>query len=64
MDEKSLIKKYQREISILKQELQQVRRGIMEKPYFVASNNDDLFNLKLQVCAFTSWWLITYDLQN
>ncbi|XXG60683.1 hypothetical protein AAC387_Pa04g2527 [Persea americana] len=51
MDEKSLIKKYQREISSLKQELHQVKRGIMEKPYFVASSQDDLFNLKLQLEA-------------
>ncbi|XP_077249754.1 P-loop containing nucleoside triphosphate hydrolases superfamily protein [Tasmannia lanceolata] len=51
MDEKSLIKKYQREISSLKQELQQLRRGIMEKPYFIASSQEDLVNLKLQLEA-------------
>lgn len=51
MDEKSLIKKYQREISSLKQELQQLKRGMMEKPYAGASAEEDLVNLKLQVCA-------------
>ncbi|KAK9270558.1 hypothetical protein L1049_026139 [Liquidambar formosana] len=51
MDEKSIIKKYQREISSLKQELQQIKRGMMEKPYLSASTEDDLFNLKLQLEA-------------
>ncbi|XXG87049.1 hypothetical protein AAC387_Pa11g1835 [Persea americana] len=51
MDEKSLIKKYQREISSLKQELQQLKRGIMERPYLPASSQDDLVNLKLQLEA-------------
>ncbi|XP_042514997.1 kinesin-like protein KIN-7E, chloroplastic [Macadamia integrifolia] len=51
MDEKSLIKKYQREISNLKQELQQLKRGMMEKPYLIASSQDDLVNLKLQLEA-------------
>lgn len=50
MDEKSLIKKYQKEISILKQELQQLKRGMMENPLVVAPNQEDLVNLKLQVC--------------
>lgn len=51
MDEKSLIKKYQKEISILKQELQQLKRGMMENPLAKASNQEDLVNLKLQVCT-------------
>ncbi|WOL11843.1 kinesin-like protein KIN-7E, chloroplastic [Canna indica] len=51
MDEKSLIKKYQREISCLKQELQQLKRGMMENPYLITSNQDDLVNLKLQLEA-------------
>lgn len=51
MDEKSLIKKYQKEISSLKQELQQLKRGMMENPYPIASNQEDLVNLKLQVRA-------------
>lgn len=51
MDEKSLIKKYQREISSLKQELQQLKRGVMENPNVAASTQEDLVNLKLQVCG-------------
>ncbi|XP_031743881.1 kinesin-like protein KIN-7E, chloroplastic isoform X2 [Cucumis sativus] len=52
IDEKSLIKKYQREISSLKQELQQLRRGIMENPSTTAlSTQEDLVNLKLQLEA-------------
>ncbi|KAJ4953387.1 hypothetical protein NE237_030219 [Protea cynaroides] len=51
MDEKSLIKKYQREISNLKQELQQLKRGMMEKPYLIASSQEDFVNLKLQMEA-------------
>ena len=51
IDEKSLIKKYQREISSLKLELQQLRRGIMENPSSTAlSTQEDFVNLKLQVC--------------
>ncbi|KAJ9146276.1 hypothetical protein P3X46_028562 [Hevea brasiliensis] len=51
MDEKSLIKKYQKEISSLKQELQQLKRGLMENPYMAASTQEDLVNLKLQLEA-------------
>ncbi|XP_065881166.1 kinesin-like protein KIN-7C, mitochondrial [Euphorbia lathyris] len=51
MDEKSLIKKYQKEISCLKQELQQVKRGILENPYMAASAQEDLATLKLQLEA-------------
>ncbi|TXG53004.1 hypothetical protein EZV62_022173 [Acer yangbiense] len=51
MDEKSLIKKYQKEISYLKQELQQLKRGMMENPYVAASTQEDLVNLKLQLEA-------------
>ncbi|KAL6962174.1 Kinesin-like protein KIN-7E [Sarracenia purpurea var. burkii] len=51
MDDKSLIKKYQREISCLKQELQQLKRGMLENPYMMASNQEDLVNLKLQLEA-------------
>ncbi|XP_038884121.1 kinesin-like protein KIN-7C, mitochondrial isoform X2 [Benincasa hispida] len=52
IDEKSLIKKYQREISSLKQELQQLKRGIMENPSTTAlSTQEDLVNLKLQLEA-------------
>ncbi|KAG7016479.1 Kinesin-like protein KIN-7E, chloroplastic, partial [Cucurbita argyrosperma subsp. argyrosperma] len=52
IDEKSLIKKYQREISSLKLELQQLRRGIMENPSSTAlSTQEDFVNLKLQLEA-------------
>ncbi|KAF6152823.1 hypothetical protein GIB67_004652 [Kingdonia uniflora] len=51
MDEKSLIKKYQKEISSLKSELEQLKRGIMEKPHLNASNQEDFVNLKLQLEA-------------
>ncbi|OWM85107.1 hypothetical protein CDL15_Pgr027894 [Punica granatum] len=51
MDEKSLIKKYQKEISSLKEELQQLRHGMMENPYMNSSAQEDFINLKLQLEA-------------
>ncbi|KAF3447005.1 hypothetical protein FNV43_RR12185 [Rhamnella rubrinervis] len=51
MDEKSLIKKYQKEISSLRQELHQIKRGLMENPSVAASTQEDLVNLKLQLEA-------------
>ncbi|OMO78503.1 hypothetical protein COLO4_24737 [Corchorus olitorius] len=51
MDEKSLIKKYQKEISSLKHELEQLKRGMMENPHMAASKQEDLVNLKLQLEA-------------
>ncbi|WCJ44381.1 Kinesin-like protein KIN-7E chloroplastic [Euphorbia peplus] len=51
MDEKSLIKKYQKEITCLKQELQQVKRGMLETPYMPSSAQEDLATLKLQLEA-------------
>ncbi|XP_022768155.1 kinesin-like protein KIN-7E, chloroplastic isoform X5 [Durio zibethinus] len=51
MDEKSLIKKYQKEISSLKHELEQLRQGMMESPYMAATTQEDLVNLKLQLEA-------------
>ncbi|KAJ6939231.1 hypothetical protein NC651_005620 [Populus alba x Populus x berolinensis] len=56
MDEKSLIKKYQKEISCLKQELHQLKRGMMESPYMAASTQEDLVNLKLQVLLCNLPW--------
>ncbi|KAG5601212.1 hypothetical protein H5410_032582 [Solanum commersonii] len=50
IDEKSLIKKYQREISCLKEELDVLKRGIMENQK-VEPSRDDLVNLKLQLEA-------------
>ncbi|XP_057974941.1 kinesin-like protein KIN-7C, mitochondrial [Malania oleifera] len=51
MDEKSLIKKYQKEISSLKQELQQLKRGMMENPHTISSTQEDIVNLRLQLEA-------------
>ncbi|KAF7837572.1 uncharacterized protein G2W53_006054 [Senna tora] len=51
MDEKSLIKKYRREIHDLKQELQQLKHGIMENFNVAVSSQEDLVNLKLQLEA-------------
>ncbi|KAL3504211.1 hypothetical protein ACH5RR_034052 [Cinchona calisaya] len=51
MDEKSLIKKYQKEISSLKQELQQLKRGMIENRSMMVPNQEDLVNLKLQLEA-------------
>jgi hypothetical protein len=61
IDEKSLIKKYQKEISCLKEELQQLRRGMTGNGCILPTDQEDLVNLKLQVC-FSSysnlWWNI------
>ncbi|KAJ1271064.1 hypothetical protein BS78_06G100400 [Paspalum vaginatum] len=51
IDEKSLIKKYQKEISCLKEELQQLRRGIMGNGCVLPTDQEDLVNLKLQLEA-------------
>ncbi|CAD6260845.1 unnamed protein product [Miscanthus lutarioriparius] len=51
IDEKSLIKKYQKEISSLKEELQQLRRGIMGNGGILPTDQEDLVNLKLQLEA-------------
>jgi centromeric protein E len=44
-----LIKKYQKEITSLKTELEQLKRGIMEQPYVVKENSEDLAHLRQQV---------------
>ncbi|KAI0496110.1 hypothetical protein KFK09_022417 [Dendrobium nobile] len=49
MDEKSLIKKYQKEISCLKEELQQLKCGMMEK--HCSYDQEDIVSLKLQLEA-------------
>ncbi|KAL2892935.1 Kinesin-like protein KIN-7E chloroplastic [Bienertia sinuspersici] len=46
LDEKSLIKKYQKEILGLKQELQTLKHGITEDPSKSVSTPEDLANLK------------------
>ena len=50
MDEKSLIKKYQKEIYCLKQELDQMKRGMFDKSYHNNGNtHEDLLSLRQQV---------------
>ncbi|KAK4742170.1 hypothetical protein SAY87_000171 [Trapa incisa] len=51
MDEKSLIKKYQKEISSLKEELNQLKRGMMGNSYTNSSAEEEYVNLKLQLEA-------------
>ncbi|CAN1730257.1 Kinesin-like protein KIN-7E, chloroplastic [Linum perenne] len=51
IDEKSLIKKYQKEISTLKQELQELKRGMVETPRSASTTEEDLVHLKLQLEA-------------
>ncbi|KAI5059519.1 hypothetical protein GOP47_0025838 [Adiantum capillus-veneris] len=51
MDEKSLIKKYQKEISLLKHELDQLRRGMFDKPYLAGTAQEDLLSLRQQLEA-------------
>lgn len=51
MDEKSLIKKYQKEISVLKHELDQLRRGMFDKPYLIGTAQEDLLSLRQQLEA-------------
>eukprot|EP00250_Pteridium_aquilinum_P014494 c22026_g2_i1 orf=310-4080(+) len=51
LDEKSLIKKYQKEITVLKQELDQLRRGMFDKPYLVGTAQEDLLSLRQQLEA-------------
>lgn len=46
IDEKSLIKKYQKEISSLKQELDQLRRGMIG-----GASREEILSLRQQVCS-------------
>jgi len=46
IDEKSLIKKYQKEISSLKQELDQLRRGMIG-----GASHEEIMSLRQQVCS-------------
>lgn len=47
IDEKSLIKKYQREISVLKLELDQVKKGML-----VGVSHEEIMTLKQKVFSF------------
>lgn len=53
IDEKSLIKKYQREISNLKQELDQLKRGML-----AGVSHEEIMNLRQQVLCFLRSWLV------
>ncbi|GJV77675.1 kinesin-like protein KIN-7K, chloroplastic isoform X1 [Tanacetum coccineum] len=46
IDEKSLIKKYQNEIRLLKEELEHLKSGIIVVPQFKDTGGDDIFLLK------------------
>lgn len=46
IDEKSLIKKYQNEIRCLKEELEQLKRGIVTVPQMKDNEEDDILRLK------------------
>lgn len=50
IDEKSLIKKYQNEIRCLKEELDQLKRGIVTVPQLKDIVEDDIVLLKQKVC--------------
>lgn len=50
IDEKSLIKKYQREISSLKQELDLLKKGML-----VGVNHEEIMNLRQQVSFHCSY---------
>jgi len=54
IDEKSLIKKYQNEIRCLKEELEQLKRGIVSVPELVDIRGDDIVLLKQKVYFY---WL-------
>ncbi|XP_017241405.1 kinesin-like protein KIN-7K, chloroplastic isoform X1 [Daucus carota subsp. sativus] len=49
IDEKSLIKKYQHEIRTLKEELEQMQRGVAAIPQLKHSDGDDLVTLKQEL---------------
>ncbi len=50
LDERSLIKKYQKEISSLKSELERLKRGILQQPYVLHANHEHhLAHLRQQV---------------
>lgn len=50
LDEKSLIKKYQKEISNLKEELQTLKHDTTEDPCRSVSTPEDMVSQTMQVC--------------
>lgn len=59
IDEKSLIKKYQNEIRSLKEELDQVKRGIVTIPQLKDAGEDDILLLKQKVHSNSSSGLVS-----
>ncbi|CAK9212319.1 unnamed protein product [Sphagnum troendelagicum] len=51
LDEKSLIKKYQKEITSLKTELEHLKHSILEQPFVVNTSQEDLVHLRQQLEA-------------
>lgn len=69
IDEKSLIKKYQNEIRCLKEELEQLKRGIVTVPQMKDNEDDDILRLKQKVCIeqpyiYMLCWNFTYYTEN
>lgn len=56
IDEKSLIKKYQYEIRCLKEELEQLKRGIITVPQIKDSAEGDIMLLKQKVILYAQGW--------
>lgn len=52
IDEKSLIKKYQNEIRLLKEELEQLKKGILNVPELKESGGQEIVLLKQKVWLF------------
>lgn len=52
IDEKSLIKKYQNEIRSLKEELEQLKRGIVTLPQLKDAGGEDIVILKQKVLLY------------
>lgn len=59
IDEKSLIKKYQNEIRSLKEELEQLKRGIVTIPQLKDAGEDDILLLKQKVHSNSSSGLVS-----
>lgn len=59
IDEKSLIKKYQNEIRSLKEELEQLKRGIVTIPQLKDAGEDDILLLKQKVRSNSSSGLVS-----
>lgn len=56
IDEKSLIKKYQNEIRCLKEELEELKRGILTVPQMKDGADGDILLLKQKVILYVQGW--------